>query len=404
MKITKCLVKFSIKDLKKKSTVVILILVAVNALLISALYRNLFIHSIADEYYEGKLWPTEIIVNPSNSNSNYTPAELAEAIKKIEGVSWLVVNGDGFFAFDAFYYKGKSYSLILSWCNVKNPTFPNPKFLVEGKFFGQNNEDAIIIESYGQMLLKNIGLNATIGAKISFLDMRFTLEGVIANPLEAGREESVLALTNVLHFYVPLETYYRLISCYYNESVCGFEISQHQITISGLVTPPGDTIYVKVAKGYSVKDIANKIKEISPEATVRTIVDAKKAEKQYTLSSALSMILPLFVFISLLLVWEARHRKNEIAIFKSLGWQFKDLLYFFIIRNVILSLIASLLGFFFILLWSEIVMFGINWYLVEYHLQPCLISIPIVVATTLLSSAPALYFVYREGIETAIRE
>jgi len=404
--------KISVRDLRKKSTIAILLLISISALFINAIYSNIYVYSASDEYFDKQQWPTEIIVGGLDRFSNENLTKIVEGIKEIDGVKWIVVHGDGILILDAIEYKEKNFTIIVEWCNVDDPTFPSPKFLVEGNFFKNNNEDAIILENFGKQLLEDIKVPVVVGSngtKLEIGGIPLTIAGIVGNPLTIGNEEGYITrLTNVIYFYVPLLTYYRLISALFKKppqslQSLRYEKSSNTYTVKGLFLPPGNTVYVKVKEGYSVENVADKIRKKYPDLWVSTYTEYRHWCTQHMLSD-IPVVIGIFIFVSLVMVWETRYRKKDIATLKALGWTFKDTAFFFTLRNIWLALIASILSSICVIAMAWLELFSINWYQINLYLSRVPPITPIVIAGTLLFSLPSMYFVYKASVEEAVRE
>ena len=398
------LVRMSVSDLRKLSTIAILILISVSALFITGFYNCTTTYTEADEYFDKQMWPADILIRGS---TNVTT--IVENIKKIDGVKWIVSHGDGITVLNAINYNHKEYSISIGWCNVDDPTFPDPKFLIEGNFFKNNNENAIIIENFGKKLLEDINVTVKVGengTKIKMFDTLFTIIGVIANPLDIGNEEGYITrLTNIINFYVPLTTYYRLISKFKNPTQhysTSYISTENTYTLKGLYLPPGSDIYVKVKEGYSVEKIANKIREMYPTLQIDTIVEYRQRRTQVAYKT-IPFIGASFIFIGLTMVWEVRHRKKEDSTLKAIGWSFKDLSLFYILRDTFLALIATVLSVFYVILMSLTETASINMYQLRLFFLQIIPVIPAVIVGTLVLSVPSMYIAYRISVEEAIR-
>ena len=98
-------------------------------------------------------------------------------------------------------------------------------------------------------MFSGIGPNSTIlnlvlhGANFS---MKLFIKGVISNPSLRGNEESYLKLTNVIHIWLPLNTYLDL-------------ANKTKLNLFNVLV--NDYIYVKVKEGYKVSDVVENIKK-----------------------------------------------------------------------------------------------------------------------------------------------
>jgi len=385
------------KDLRRKSSIAVFILLIVSSFFVSIVIRNLIIYTEADEYWDLQMWPTEIIVHPLGDVEDFPVIE--EAIREIEGVKWTVYPAKIYFS-GKFRYQNRSYYLELSWCNVEDITFPHPKFIVRGRFFESNYENSVIIESIGEQLLKDIGEYKGIGENKTMLDLgvaSLPIVGVITNQLMNGREEAYLDLTDIIAVYAPLGTYLKLYKA----------ISQLNFTERAELKVDFEyAINVKVKEGYDIDMVANRIKSKYPHGVVvETVTEYEKSYHELLVESTLYPTLIGYILSVFIMIWEIRRKTNEISLLKVLGWRRNDILKFFIMRYTIFGIISSILGLSISLLLSSLIMFSIpNLYMI-YLFFVVMLPIQICIATslTVISSLPAIIKAYNVSAEKVLR-
>jgi len=376
----------ALKDLRRKSSIAVLILLSISSIFLFIILRWNFVHTLADEYFDRKYWPAEIEIDWYENESGI-PVDLGsivDDIREIEGVKWVVYPGGGVSISYAFNYSGKDYYLEISWCNVEDPTFPHPKFVVDGRFFKSNDEHALIIEMPGRKLLEDLGLYHGIGTKVQILGVNLTIIGVIGNPLYSGREEQYLKLTNTINFYVPLNVYLNLTS-----------IALGPPYIGSINVDVSKRICVRVEEGYSVDEVAEKIEERFPGIRMSTITESERSWLRSVTLDCLIQALISYLLSGIMMMWSVRYDKKKIFLLKALGWRVRDILGFFTLRNVILGVFSAVVGTFLTLVVGILPAPYINLYIVYTILLPLPLLLPMVILAVLIFSLPSIYLVYR---------
>ncbi|MHA1616159.1 MAG: hypothetical protein ACTSX9_02505 [Candidatus Njordarchaeales archaeon] len=205
--------RFAIKDLKRKASIAIIILFLIPSWSILANVSQLFVETPDEKYIWELQWPADIEAGMKNASE--TPI-LLKKLKEIEGIKWYVYPSE-IDLWNWLSYEERNYSLCVHWCNVDDPTFPSPEFLIEGRFFRSNYERTVIIENIGLQLLKDLGLYKGLGENRTIICLRafnpienvtvvfnLTLIGVIANPATIGEEELHLRLSNTINIFLSL--------------------------------------------------------------------------------------------------------------------------------------------------------------------------------------------------------
>jgi len=382
----KNLFSMALKDLRRKSSIAVLILLSISSIFLFIILRWNFVRTLADEYFDRKYWPAEIEIYWYENESGI-PVDLGsivDDVREIEGVKWVVYPGGGISISYAFNYSGEDYYLEIGWCNVEDPTFPHPKFVVDGRFFKSNEEKSLIIEMPGRKLLEDLGLYHGIGTKVQILGVNLTIIGVIGNPLYSGREERCLKLTNVISFYVPLNVYLNLTSIALSPPYSG-----------SINVDVSKKICVKVEEGYSVDEVAEKIREKFPGIEISTVTESERSWLRSATLNYLIQALISYLLSGVIMLWSVKYREKEIFLFKALGWRIKDILKFFTLRAIILGVFSSTIGPFLLLVTEILPVFAINLYIIYVILLTLPLLLPTVILTVLIFSLPSIYLVYR---------
>ncbi len=382
----KGLLSMAMKDLKRKVNIAILVLLSISFIFLFIIVRANFIHTLSDEYWFRKDWPAEIEIYWYENESGI-PVDLGsivDDVREIEGVKWVVYPGGGISISYAFNYSGEDYYLEIGWCNVEDPTFPHPKFVVDGRFFKSNEEKSLIIEMPGRKLLEDLGLYHGIGTKVQILGVNLTIIGVIGNPMLYGGEEQYLKLTNVINFYVPLDVYLNLTSIALSPPYIG------SINVDVL-----KTICVKVEEGYSVDEVAEKIREKFPGIEISTVTESERSWLRSVTFESLIQALISYLLSGIMMMWSVRYDKKKIFLLKALGWRVRDILGFFTLRNVILGVFSAVVGTFLTLVVGILPAPYINLYIVYTILLPLPLLLPMVILVVLVFSLPSIYLIYR---------
>ena len=382
----KSLLSMAMKDLKRKVNIAILVLLSISFIFLFIIVRANFIHTLSDEYWYRKDWPAEIEIYWYENESGI-PVDLGsivDDVREIEGVKWVVYPGGGISISYAFNYSGEDYYLEIGWCNVEDPTFPHPKFVVDGRFFKSNEEKSLIIEMLGKKLLEDLGLYHGIGTRVQILGVNLTIIGVIGNPMLYGGEEQYLKLTNVINFYVPLDVYLNLTSIALSPPYIG------SINVDVL-----KTICVKVEEGYSVDEVAEKIRERFPGIEISTVTESERSWLRSVTFESLIQALISYLLSGIMMMWSVRYDKKKIFLLKALGWRVRDILGFFTLRNVILGVFSAVVGTFLTLVVGILPAPYINLYIVYTILLPLPLLLPMVILAVLIFSLPSIYLVYR---------
>jgi len=388
------LLVMALNDLKRKANIAILILLSISSIFLFIIVRWNFTHTLADEYSDRQDWPAEIEIYKyvNESGDRVDLGSIVDDVREIEGVKWVVYPGGGIWIDDAFNYHGKNYSLLIGWCNVEDPMFPHPKFIVEGRFFKLNDENAVIIDMIARKLLEDLGLFHGIGTKVQILGENLTIIGVVGNPMLYGGEEQHLKLTDTIYFYVPLNTYLNLTSIAlsppYINSINVFVLKE---------------IYVKVDESYSVDEVAREIRERFPGIGMLVVTESKRSLLRSITLESLIQGLIFYLLSGMVMLWSVRYEKKEIFLLKALGWRVRDILRFFTLRNVILGIFSAVIGTFLALVVGILPTPYINLYIIYTILLPFPFLLPMVVSAVLIFSLPSIYWIYRVSSGEYIR-
>lgn len=387
------LLLMAIKDVRRKSSIAVFILLIISSLYIAAVVGSLIVQTEADKYWEMQLWPTEIIVHPLG-DMDYFPL-IAKSIERVDGVKWTVYPS-GIWFNNIINYNNKSYSIRVGWCNLNDITFPNPRYLVEGRFFKSNNEYSIIIESIGEQLLKDVGQfngvheNKTILTLGSF---NFTVIGVISNPLILGREESYLKLTNAIMAYIPIQTYLNLYDKLSNFNMT--ELAKQKITFDY-------SINVKVEEGYNIDAVADKIRSLFSDVIVSTINEYRKNTYNTLIRDTLYPALIGYILSAIVMVWEIKQKTIEIALLKIMGWTRISVLELFVIHYILFGALAGLIGLIVAFAFSAMLITP-NIYLLYLFFTYLPIQLGLTVSLTVLFAIPAVIKAYNTSAESILR-
>ncbi|MGQ4833902.1 MAG: hypothetical protein ACP6IS_08390 [Candidatus Asgardarchaeia archaeon] len=389
-KVFKALLK---KLIRKRSIFIVLLLIFSTNNLTAYLFGQA-VYSYVNEYSTAREWPTEIIVyrNGPGNLSN-----VVEKINNIDGVKWFVYPGGGVYIFDAFNYNEMKYTLQIMWCNVSDPTFPHPKYLVEGRFFKNNYENAVIVETIGRRLFEHLGIfkeyeKSILNLSIFGFNVSLTFVGAVSSILIEGREDYYLRVSNTIFLYVPINVYYEL----YNETkiLC--------VTTRKIVPGP-QLMYVKVKDGYNINEVIKEIKNLDPTVGVASVNDAKEnLEVEYTIALVIALI--LFGVASLVMIWDVVTDKEYISLLKVLGWTKWNVLALYILTYLIYGVLASSLGL--------LVNFLDNFLgappgprLLNLLLTTFIpLHYSVGISTALIFSIPAIIKVYKVSAESLLRE
>ena len=368
-----------------------MIIIIFSSFLLILVVGNVFVRTTAQEYVEKMFWPTEIQVMPNNSK---TLKELKEHLGEIEGVKWYVYPGSGL-ELQFIRYNEKNFLIMLGWCNVEDPTFPNPKFLYEGRFFTSNYENAVIINSATKKLLEYTGRFHGLGengTKWNILGINMSIIGVISSPALYGNENHTLSATNDLYIYVPLHTYEVL-----------FNISKQPQYVN--VTPIGSgDFYVRVKEGYSIKEVANRIKNRFPDTAVFTVEGYRENKYSSVVIPSIRSSIIAFAVAGVIMVWEVKHRKDDVFLLKAIGWQRKDIIILFTLKNVLLGIISSIAGICLMLLFYKIILDFLNAYMTWFIISLTPLTMVFVITGTLTFSIPSLLVLYKASVEDILRK
>jgi len=384
------MIVFILKDIKRKSSIAVLALLIISSFYIGGFISSFIIEIEAEKYWHDQSWPADIhIIWWEYGNFS----EIIEGVNDIEGVKWSVYPA-GINFFERIKYGDKRYTLYVTWCNVEDPIFPSPKYIVEGEFFKSNNETSVILESIGKQLLIDIGEYKGLGENGTVIDldvMNLTIAGIISNVLIMGREEAYLKLTNIIFVYVPLNTYleiYETLSK--NESTMGSSID---------IDP---TIYVKVEEGYDIEEVADRIRERYPGVSLETRLEAKRAEQEVLLRGTLYTAIMIYALSAAVMVWDIKNRNYEIAMLKAMGWRRRHMLELFVLRYVIFGLISGLAGLIVGFILSSLMLAPTLYYAYLFILY---LPYQVLLTTTftVLFSIPATIKAYNISAESVIR-
>jgi len=357
-----------------------------------AFFSSQVVYSFVNDYHEERMWPAEIEILPSETLTNYSYLDyVAEHVNEIEGVKWSVYPGGGILVSNMFSYNDESYYLFIMWCNVDDLTFPNQKYLIEGRLFDSNNESSIIVENMVKRLLEKLNIYHGIGKNkttLQILDFNLTLVGVIADPRTVNVEDYYLQLGNTLYAWVPLDTYMALVQKTYN--------------LTSGIALASSTIYVKVKEGFDVEDVAKRICMRFTQIKVRTYKDYKSFILiQYLQMFFMFGLVPLMLF-GLTIFWDINHNAYKIALLKALGWKRRDVAKYLLLKYGFSGALAGAIGMILSIIPIPFILFA-NTYVLFLFIGYFPIQIILMAILTVIFALPAIYKAYNMSTEALLR-
>ena len=404
--------RFAIKDLKRRASIAIIILFLIPSYFILSGVSQFFVETLDEKYLWGLVWPADIEAGMKNVSE--TPI-LLEKLKEIDGIKWYVYPSEITLS-NWLSYEGRNYTLSVRWCNVDDPTFPSPEFLIEGRFFKSNYERAAIIDNIGLQLLKDLRLYKGLGENGTIMCLRafnpienitvvlnLTLIGVIASPTTIGQEETYLREhTNTILIFLPLATYLD----FFNRTFLGGRYSAADFR-------PGNmdwewhffpTVSIKVKESYDIEKVAEDIRQSVPGVVVMTRTETKKASA-IRLLYKLSIVLAIsYALLASIIILDIRINQSQISMLKVFGWQRSHIVKWFMFKYLIIGILDSFLV---VIFPGQIIGlllgFPFTWYSLYIYLVHLPYYLAFMILASLLLGLPATIMGYRIGAESAIR-
>lgn len=377
--------KLSLKEIGKKRVIVgLLLILLIPSFFFCMMILNLFLFKLSEEYDTRLAWPAEIMIY------NITEQDVV-TIERLDGVKWTVF--PGWIDLFGIEYLNRSYVVTILWYNVEDPTTLHPKFLVKGELPKSNGEYSVILDSIAATLFEEIGFKCTIGEKLTILGKEFTVKGIVGDPyIRGGERRYLLSGSNVVFIFVPLGVFKELAFITRDDP----EYSQ--------VAYPMDLAYVRVEDCSLVDKVVSDIREIVPPgAHVYTVTEEKRTTIYWIYSTFLPIILACYIIAGIVMMWEVKHAKKYILTLKSLGWERMSILKIFAMRNSILGILSSIIGW---LIMFNLLIFSLK-YINLYILVNMFLAFPIVlvfaISATLIFSIPSIVKTYRLSVEEALK-
>ncbi|MHA1471147.1 MAG: ABC transporter permease [Candidatus Asgardarchaeia archaeon] len=388
MNLKRVFTRIIMKEMKRKTTIVVFILLSISSYHVLAFFSSQVVYSFVNDYHEERMWPAEIEILPSETLTNYSYLDyVAEHVNEIGGVKWSVYPGGGILVSNMFSYNDESYYLFIMWCNVDDLTFPNQKYLIEGRLFDSNNESSIIVENMAKRLLEKLNMYHGMGKNkttLQILDFNLTLVGVIADPRTVNVEDYYLQLGNTFYAWVPLDTYMALVQKTYN--------------LTSGIASASSTIYVKVKEGFDVEDVAKRIRMRFTQIEVKTYKDYKSfILMQYLQMFFMFGLVPLVLF-GLTIFWDINHNAYKIALLKALGWKRRDVAKYLLLKYGFSGALAGAIGMILSIIPIPFILFA-NTYVLILFLGYFPIQIIMMSILTVIFALPAVYKAYNMSTE-----
>ncbi len=403
--------RFAIKDLKRKASIAIIILFLIPSWSILANVSQLFVETPDEKYIWELQWPADIEAGMKNASE--TPI-LLKKLKEIEGIKWYVYPSE-IDLWNWLSYEERNYSLCVHWCNVDDPTFPSPEFLIEGRFFRSNYERTVIIENIGLQLLKDLGLYKGLGENRTIICLRafnlienvtvvfnLTLIGVIANPATIGEEELHLRLSNTINIFLPLGTYLD----FFNKTFLGGRYWAADFR-------PGNmdwewyffpTAWIKVKKGYDVEEVAENIRRSIPGVIVRARTKSEKSRIKWLLYRLGVALIISYALLGSIIILDMYINQSQISMLKVLGWQQSHMVKWFMLKYLTIGILDTFLVLIFPGLTIGLLLgFSFTWYSLYIYLVHLPYYLAFMILASLLLGLPAMIMGYRISAESAIR-
>ena len=411
-------IRFVLKDinLKNKGILAVLLLMIIPSLNTYNFVAEGVVKDISIQYTHDLLNPSDIMVS-LELNGFYGDRwgiyqNVTNIIREVYGVEWVG------WPWKVTYMPRNStmnyYWYDFIWCNVSDPVFPKPKYVVEGRFFSSNNEKAVLLDRQAFLYFKKINKISKVGDEIKLVfkyvfpdngteiiaDFEYTVVGVVSSPSMDALGASVIEKTGFAgNIILPIETFMSFLEELY---VKFFKRGVYDLFT---LVP---IILVKVKKDFDIDTIAADIKEAVMERypwigiTLTIMENHWRSYIAREFQKTLVFIIVSFVFIASILYWDVGTRRRLISQLRIMGWKRIHVVLFFILRYVILASLGSFIGA--IVVTMFIVSLGVNplyffYIIVTYYPVVALVYI----AITLLFSLPALIRAYSLNPERVIR-
>ncbi len=394
-------VSVAFKDLRRGFSLGLILLLIVPSFFVMNFVSESLVMTDARQYVYDNIYPWDIlIVNwyPYGNSTSGNMSVLAEEIRHVRGVKYVIypesITYDGWAKVN-----GKSYFLNIQGVNITDPKFPKPRYLVSGEFFESNYEFSVIVDTVGAKLFEELGIFKGVGNNKTIIDLgipeenvsiKFSLKGIIDNPIHPGHEEEQLNLTSGIDIYIPVGAFNEIFTIYKKNE--GFKY--------GITYFPA--IKVVVNNPDEVDEVAQRIKDKYPGVVLNVrshVIENLKARIAFETLVVILLVAPIIIF---LMAWDVKKRKWEISTLKVFGWGRKHVVLYNLIRVSVIGVLAGFFGlaipvvlgwFFFGFMMGTLYLFLI---FLPYQLA-------IVTGISIIFSIPAVILAYNVSPEEAVR-
>ena len=402
-------------NLKNKATLAVIFLMIVPAFNVYTYVAYAIVQDINVRYIHDSSTLGDVVVF---YGFNYSVGErwdiifnVTDVVRSVVGVEWAV-------APRSIYYlphNGSLYWYRFLWCNVSNPVFPKPEYVVEGKFFSSNAENAVLLDRQAFLYFKSIGRISGVGDVLGFTfrhvfwnndseiiaSFSYVVKGVVSSPAMDALGSSITERNGFAGYIIlPVNTFLKF-----------FYVLYEKFWSRGIydVLTPDSAIVVRVKSGYNVDAVAKEIKRVVSERfpNGEVLVYIPERTWQRTVEKEFREMVTYLVFsftlIAGILFWDVGARKRLILLLRVIGWKRKHILILFIFRYAILAVLGSLIAAF--VTAGIYVLFGVSFakillVLVKYYFLAVAV---VYVLFTLVFSVPALLRVYGLDLEKVLR-
>jgi len=384
-KVKNCL-RLSARDLRRKGTIGVLAILSLSSFFVYlALWQSPMFHALHMEYESMQEWAVELhLARLYPLKSGFLEEEIEE-IENIEGVEWVVYPG-GIFAYDVITCEGRNYTALIMWCNVEASTPPLFRFLIKGSFFGESNEPSVVVDSVAIASLKKAGIDIDLGTKLKMFGRNMTIIGIIGNPLLLGNEESYLKRSSVVFFYVPLRLYAEMVPL--------AESAEYAQT-----SWVDYTAYVKLNNRGLIDNVVEEIEEKISGVEIDTVIDHEQRLSQMSFMTYQIPAIVCYLIAGLVMIWDARFRRQHISTFRALGWRRIDVLRYFSIRNIVLGATSGFVGWLGSVIFVVVLLELLNLYVSTLAFFELGFGLATSIFVTFLFSIPSIAISYKTGLE-----
>ena len=401
--------------LKNKSSLAVLFLMVIPAFSTYSYVADAIVQDINVRYVHDLYASGDIVVfygfNYSAGEREGIIFNVTDVVRSVEGVEWAV-------APRSIYYlplNGSFYWYQFLWCNVSDPVFPKPEYVVEGEFFSSNDENAVLLDRQAFLYFKSIGRISGVGDVLGFtfrhvfwnngseivVSFSYVVKGVVSSPAMDALGSSITERNGFAgNIIMPVNTFLKF-----------FYVLYEKFWRRGVydVLTPDSAIVVRVKSGYNVDAVAKEIKRVVSERfpNGEVLVYIPERTWQRTVEKEFREMVTYLVFsfalIAGILFWDVGTRKRLILLLRVMGWKRKHILILFVFRYVILAVLGSLVAAF--VTAGIYVLFGVSFakillVLVRYYFLTVAV---VYVLVTLVFSVPALLRVYGLDLEKVLR-